>query len=219
MNNIEVKRVVQSGPATVVFFGDGTKSVTRLQPGDSYDPVAGVAWAVCKRIAKGCGVPVTDFVADRLDIEQLTRPGLDMSNDAAKIIASTYLGGARELTRMVSNSVSARPNETRRQSAEVADRVAALWPESAYSSEEHRRNAGNNRGPSRYAGLVNAFLESGLSRTEHEYHTTAEDYSVGRRSVTNIQSGILSYIRCHGLSGKLAVKSRGDTVCLSRRAS
>ena len=60
--DLTVTRVVQSGPATVVFFGDGTKSVTKCRLGDEFDPTLGVAWALCKRIAKENGRSVLDFV-------------------------------------------------------------------------------------------------------------------------------------------------------------
>lgn len=42
-------RVVLSGPATVVFFDDGSKVVSKAAPGDAFDPVVGVALCVAKR--------------------------------------------------------------------------------------------------------------------------------------------------------------------------
>lgn len=52
MNNIKVKSVMFSGPATIVFFDDGTKAVTKCRQGDEYDINLGVSWAICKKVAR-----------------------------------------------------------------------------------------------------------------------------------------------------------------------
>lgn len=49
MNNISVKSVKFSGPATIVFFEDGTKAVTKCRDGDEYDINLGVSWPSARR--------------------------------------------------------------------------------------------------------------------------------------------------------------------------
>lgn len=52
MNNIDirVKKIMHNGPATIVFWKDGTKTVVRLKEGDKYDPYAAFTAAVAKRL-------------------------------------------------------------------------------------------------------------------------------------------------------------------------
>lgn len=45
-----IKRVIYSNPATIVFFGDGTKTICKAQEGDTYNPAAGLALCVYKKM-------------------------------------------------------------------------------------------------------------------------------------------------------------------------
>ena len=50
MNDIpEIKNVIFNDPATIVFWNDGTKTVVKCQPGDSFDPEKGLAMAITKK--------------------------------------------------------------------------------------------------------------------------------------------------------------------------
>lgn len=50
MNYIpEIKNVIFNDPATIVFWNDGTKTVVKCQPGDSFDPEKGLAMAIVKK--------------------------------------------------------------------------------------------------------------------------------------------------------------------------
>ena len=50
MNYIpEIKNVIFNDPATIVFWDDGTKTVVKCQPGDSFDPEKGLAMAITKK--------------------------------------------------------------------------------------------------------------------------------------------------------------------------
>ena len=50
MNYIpEIKNVIFNDPATIVFWNDGTKTVVKCQPGDSFDPEKGLAMAITKK--------------------------------------------------------------------------------------------------------------------------------------------------------------------------
>ena len=45
----EIKNVIFNDPATIVFWDDGTKTVVKCQPGDSFDPEKGLAMAITKK--------------------------------------------------------------------------------------------------------------------------------------------------------------------------
>lgn len=49
----EVKDIKFSGPATIVFWKDGTKTVVKCQEGEHYDPKDGIEYALLKKIAGG----------------------------------------------------------------------------------------------------------------------------------------------------------------------
>lgn len=44
-----IKKVIFNGPATIVFWGDGTKTVVKCQEGDTFDKELGLAMAICKK--------------------------------------------------------------------------------------------------------------------------------------------------------------------------
>lgn len=47
----EVREIRYNGPATIVFWKDGTKTVVKIQPGEiCYDPDKAFAMAVCKKL-------------------------------------------------------------------------------------------------------------------------------------------------------------------------
>lgn len=46
----EVNRVLRHGPATIVFWEDGTKTVVKCMEGDKNDPYAGFAAACMKKM-------------------------------------------------------------------------------------------------------------------------------------------------------------------------
>lgn len=47
---LEIENVLFHGPATVVFFNDGTKSVVKCQPYEVFDREKGIATACAKRL-------------------------------------------------------------------------------------------------------------------------------------------------------------------------
>lgn len=46
---LEIKNVIFNDPATIVFWDDGTKTVVKCQPGDSFDSEKGLAMAITKK--------------------------------------------------------------------------------------------------------------------------------------------------------------------------
>lgn len=47
--NPEIKKVIFSDPATVVMWSDGTKTVVKCQPGDTYSKETGLALCIAKK--------------------------------------------------------------------------------------------------------------------------------------------------------------------------
>lgn len=45
----KIKKVIFNDPATIVFWGDGTKTVVKCQEGDTFDKELGLAMAICKK--------------------------------------------------------------------------------------------------------------------------------------------------------------------------
>ena len=45
-----IKDVIFNDPATIVFWTDGTKTVVKCQPGETFDPEKGLAMAISKRV-------------------------------------------------------------------------------------------------------------------------------------------------------------------------
>ena len=50
-----IRNVIFSGPATIVFWNDGTKTVVKCQPGDDYDRHMGLAMACAKKLLGNTG--------------------------------------------------------------------------------------------------------------------------------------------------------------------
>lgn len=50
-----VRKVIFNDPATVIYWDDGTRTVVKCQPGDTFDPKTGFLMAVCKRMCGNTG--------------------------------------------------------------------------------------------------------------------------------------------------------------------
>lgn len=48
-SNFTIKNVIFNGPATIVFWADGEKTVVKCSENDVYDPEKGLAMAIAKR--------------------------------------------------------------------------------------------------------------------------------------------------------------------------
>ena len=49
-NNLVVKKVIFHPPATIVYWGDGTKTVVKCMKGDTFNPELGMAMCMLKRM-------------------------------------------------------------------------------------------------------------------------------------------------------------------------
>lgn len=46
----DIQKVIFNNPATIVFWKDGTKTVVKCGPDDTYDAEKGLAMAICKKV-------------------------------------------------------------------------------------------------------------------------------------------------------------------------
>lgn len=51
MCNVSIRKVIFNDPATIVLWSDGTKTVVKCGPEDSYDMEKGLAMAIVKKMA------------------------------------------------------------------------------------------------------------------------------------------------------------------------
>lgn len=206
MNNIKVKSVMFSGPATIVFFDDGTKAVTKCRQGDEYDIYLGVSWAICKRVARGMGLTVRDFVTSVVPQESYrTMPTF------------TTRVSVRTIAQLVCEDVDYLVDAAIEESHDAAESVAfkqafdeSLWHANAY--------AGSHPGPgnSRFKPLIDAFIASDLTIIKHKYATSTDDYRDGRQAASNVQACIRNYIKTNGLSDVVRVYRENNYICIAR---
>lgn len=207
MNNIKVKSVKFSGPATIVFFEDGTKAVTKCRAGDEYDINLGVSWAICKKVARDRGLTVRDLITAVVPQESYRTMPTFTTRVSVRTIAQLFCDTSIDFL------VDAGIEESHDAAESVAFKQAfdeSLWPEKAYAGK--RPGPGN----SRYKPLIDAFLGSGLSIIRHKYTTSDTDYRVGRKASNNVQSCINSYIIANGLSDIIRVYRDNGYICIAR---
>lgn len=68
-NRIYLTKVTYSGPATVAFWSDGTKTVTKCSPADVYNKETGLAICMLKKMigAKSVMTTFKNWVPDTVD--------------------------------------------------------------------------------------------------------------------------------------------------------
>lgn len=82
------KRVIINDPATVVFFSDDTKTVTKAKDGDEYDPLFGIMACALRKVGRNrvridAWEPVIDFLSSYLADANECRVIADMLNTTA----------------------------------------------------------------------------------------------------------------------------------------
>ncbi|MBQ1840127.1 MAG: hypothetical protein II128_02190, partial [Atopobiaceae bacterium] len=82
------KRVIINDPATVVFFKDGSKAVTKAKDGDEYDPLFGIMACALRKVGKNrvridAWEPVIDFLSSYIADAKECRVIADMLNMTA----------------------------------------------------------------------------------------------------------------------------------------
>lgn len=209
MNNISVKFVKFSGPATIVFFEDGTKAVTKCRAGDEYNADLGVSWAICKKIARDMGATVKDLITAVVPQESYRTMPTFTTNVSVRTIAQLFCD--ERIDCLVDDSYI----EQHDAAESVAFKQAfdeSLWPETAFSGVH---NAGRGS-VSRFKPLIDAFIASGLTVIKHKYTTSNADYREGRKASNNVQASINNYIRYNGLSDLVRVYRDNGYICIAR---
>lgn len=82
------KKALINDPATVVFFNDDTKTVTKAKDGDEYDPLFGIMACALRKVGKNrvridAWEPVIDFLSSYLADAKECRVIADMLNTTA----------------------------------------------------------------------------------------------------------------------------------------
>lgn len=82
------ERVIINDPATVVFFSDDSKTVTKAKDGDEYDPLFGIMACALRKVGKNrvridAWEPVIDFLSSYLADAKECRVIADMLNTTA----------------------------------------------------------------------------------------------------------------------------------------
>lgn len=206
MNNIKVKSVKFSGPATIVFFEDGTKAVTKCRAGDEYNAYLGVSWAICKKVARDRGLSVSDFVTSIVPQESYRSMPTFTTHVSVRTIAQLV---CEDVDYLADAAVSGWHEETEPAESEQAF-DESLCPENAYAGR-HR-----NPGGSRFKPLIDAFIASGLPVIRRKYVTSSIDFSDGRRATNNVQACIGNYIKNKGLSDVIRVYCDNGYICVAR---
>ena len=208
MNNIKVKSVKFSEPATIVFFEDGTKAVTKCRAGDEYNAYLGVSWAICKKVARDRGLTVKEFITCVVPQESYRTMPTFTTRVSVRTIAQLFCD--TRIDCLVDTAIE--------ESHDAAESVAfkqtfdeSLWPETAYAGVHNAGRGSVNR----FKPLVDAFIASGLTVIKHKYTTSNADYREGRRASNNVQSSINNYIRYNGLSDLVRVYRENGYICIA----
>ena len=87
-NGAKPTKVIINDPATVVFFDDNSKMVTKAKDGDEYDPLFGIMACVLRKVGRNrvtidMWEPVIGFLADNLADADECRLVADMLNATA----------------------------------------------------------------------------------------------------------------------------------------
>ena len=103
--NFCVKKVIFNGPATIVIWGDGTKTVVKCKDGDSYSKWAGFAMCIAKRLygedfhfifRHWCGVeddiPKKNTTGDRTSISEAFKDLGKSACDCAESLSKALEG-------------------------------------------------------------------------------------------------------------------------------
>lgn len=81
------KKVICNNPATIVLFDDGTKVVTKVHDGDSYDWVAGIAFCCLRKALRNRNFDRYEKQVRKLVDKVYERDPRDMSNMANELRA------------------------------------------------------------------------------------------------------------------------------------
>ena len=109
----EIKKVIFNGPATVVYWADGTKTVVKCSKDDEFDPEKGLAMAIAKKFfgnengySKNIKKWTDAYEKTNISIDTGAR-GVDNSatDTIANIVDSAYRNLEETLMRLIDNAI------------------------------------------------------------------------------------------------------------------
>ena len=109
--NFCVKKVIFNGPATIVIWGDGTKTVVKCADGDSYSKWAGFAMCIAKRLYGDdfhyifrhfCGVEDDIPKKNTGDVASVVSEAVDSASNAFESFRKNVTGFAETLPKVLS---------------------------------------------------------------------------------------------------------------------
>lgn len=109
----EIKKVIFNEPATIVFWGDGTKTVVKCSKDDEFDPEKGLAMAIAKKFfgnengySKNIKKWTDKYEKTNISIDTGAR-GMDNSATDAitDIVDSAYRNLEATLMRLIDNAI------------------------------------------------------------------------------------------------------------------
>lgn len=71
---LNIKKVIFNNPATIIIWGDDTKTVVKAQNGDVFDPEKGLAMAICKKFLGNEGNYYNEFKKWLPDDQHVVHP-------------------------------------------------------------------------------------------------------------------------------------------------
>lgn len=122
------KRIIINDPATVVFFSDDTKTVTKAKDGDEYDPLFGIMACALRKVGRNrvridAWEPVIDFLSSYLADAKECRVIADMLNTTADALELDGVMDAME-EYDVRNDTAMDERESSTTTTDVVDSIA-----------------------------------------------------------------------------------------------
>ena len=71
----DILKVIYNDPATIVFWGDGTKTVVKCQEGDDYSPRMGLLYCIAKKAFGNTG-RFNDVIEEHIPVEEKLHPAV-----------------------------------------------------------------------------------------------------------------------------------------------
>lgn len=87
-NRYKVKKILYNGPATIVYWADGEKTVVKCMDTDTFDPMAGFCAALAKRVYGSTGAVKQIIKASNYEDSQ----ALPFKDESVKDIATRAMG-------------------------------------------------------------------------------------------------------------------------------
>ena len=109
----EIKKVIFNGPATVVYWGDGTKTVVKCSKDDEFDPEKGLAMAIAKKFfgnengySKNIKKWTDKYEEANISIDTGARGVDNSATDAiTNVVDSAYRNLETTLMRLIDNAI------------------------------------------------------------------------------------------------------------------